>query len=157
MLQAAAVGLSQIPHPCTCDRLVWLPLVQVASALTACILSSCGGRRKNVSHLHQPKGSAACVSIRAYLGSNQTLCGGGWWSGGGQVGRWMGRWMGRWTGRRPPTSSGGSGPVEAHRTLQVGDRWFMLKNETLHMGRDSKIRPIFVLYEWCIVTFFLVI
>lgn len=32
-----------------------------------------------------------------------------------------------------------------------------MNSETLPVGRDSKIRPIFVLYEWCIVIFFLVI
>ena len=76
------VRLSQIPCcSCTCDQLVSLQLVKLASAfllwrsaLTACTLSSCGGRRRNVSHPYQPKGSVACVSIRAYLSSNETLC-----------------------------------------------------------------------------------
>ena len=47
----------------------------------------------------------------------------------------------------------GSWPVAAHSTLQICDLWIMYKNDYLHMGNNSKIRPIFVLYEWCSVIF----
>lgn len=69
-LPTVSVGLPQVPlHPCTCDGLLSFPSVKVASA-AVCFVSLYTEQlwRKNVSHLHQPKGSAACLSIRDTLG-----------------------------------------------------------------------------------------
>lgn len=72
-------------------------------------------RGKNVSHLHQAKGSAVRVSIRAYLSSNETLCDGGGWCW-GRVFDSRSVFC-----RPPPTSSRGSRHVAAHSTLLTGD------------------------------------
>lgn len=147
--QSVSAGFLQIQHPCACDELVGsdsrLRFSCTDLLWQACTMSSCGGRRRNVSHLHQPKGSAPCVSIRAYLSSNETLCDGG--AGGGCL------IAGASSVDLPPRHEV-PGMWQHTVTLPIGDRWIMLTNETLHMGHDSKIRPIFVLYEWCIVIFF---
>lgn len=77
------VGVIAGAGPFTCDQALGVPiklpsaLLLWPSALTASVLSRCGGRRKNVSRFHKPKGSVARLSIRARLSSNETLCGGG--------------------------------------------------------------------------------
>lgn len=47
---------------------------------------------------------------------------------------------------RPPPPASLVRPVAAHSTLKI-----LFENDYLQMGRNTKIRPIFVLYEWCSV------